>query len=83
MGNNGNGNDHQDNPCCFRCGGILVREWTDIYCLCCGFRISFIRSYEPELAFYTENIVIRLLSGVVVDINEISADDCRLVGLGI
>lgn len=78
----GNGNGHNDGYHCYRCGtGILLREWNDIYCLMCGWRLSFSQSYEPEADYFAERVAACLQTDSIVLIEQISNKSMHLAGM--
>lgn len=57
---------------CPRCGNLLFREGEDVYCICCGFRLSFyFTSIEgARRLFKIQALIARLIynrSDVLID----------------
>ena len=68
---------------CPRCGQLLFKDGVDIYCLCCGFRLSFynMTSLKDIRKIYNNAALIARLiynhSGVLGDLNV-----CEMPGRG-
>ena len=80
MGNNGNGYRNGSNY--HRCNiGILLKEWDGLYCLMCGWRISFYFKENEHEAYLTEAIIARLILDDCNEIDDLMNRDFKLAGL--
>ena len=69
-----NGNGHH----CHRCGGLILYDGEDLYCLICGWRLSFPLGNLGYRAYYLRDaIVARLIHNGHHDMDDIQAKHCR------
>ena len=83
MSNNGNGNGNNNNGYhCPRCtNGIIFMEGRDLYCLQCGWRLSFFYRTTLVTNYLLEAIVARLIRNGNRAMHDIKSEHCELAGL--